>query len=119
MELVCPDKTLRAEVVGTFNPSLADRDFKRAAQGIQKYSHEPVKVATNVVPNVPVTTALAPKPKVSELLAHGIVVPFGSHYEYTTKGAAWRDTGKPDLRTWTPPGVPYDVKTQTGTPFQQ
>jgi hypothetical protein len=100
------DKILRTDVAATFNPSLAERDFKRAAEVIQKYSNAPIKVATNAVPTVPVTPTLAPKPKVPELLAHGIVVPFGSHYEYTEKGAAWRDAGKPDLGTWTPPRAP-------------
>ncbi len=55
------------------------------------------------MPTVPVPPTLAPKPKVPELLAHGIVVPVGTHYEYTTKGASWRDAGKPDLGSWTPP----------------
>jgi len=42
------DTTLRAEVNKTFNPSLAARDFKRAAEVLEKYrkTPEPVKVAT-------------------------------------------------------------------------
>jgi len=97
------DKALRADVAATFNTSLAERDFKRAAQVVQKYNNAPVKVATTAVSSAPVTSSLAPTPKVPELLAHGIVAPFGSYYEYTVKGAAWRDAGKPDLGSWTPP----------------
>lgn len=107
------DKALRSDVAATFNPSLADRDFKRAAQVIQKYSYVPLKIATNAVPSAPVTSSLAPKPKVPELLAHGIVSQFGSYYQYTVKGAAWRDAGKPDLGTWTPPAPEPTAK---GTP---
>src|ERR1700674_171811 len=110
---VSTDKALRTDVAATFNPSLADRDFKRAAEVIQKYSNAPVKVAINAVPSAPVTSTLAPKPKVPELLAPGIVVPFGSHYEYTDKGTAWRDAGKPDLGPWTPPRAPEPTAKET------
>lgn len=62
------DKALRADVAATFNPSLADRDFKRAAQVIQKYSYVPLKVATNAVPSAPVTLEC-----IHELVEHGAI----------------------------------------------
>ena len=63
------DNTLRTDVAATFNPSLADRDFKRAAQVVQKYSSAPFKVhagkpdlGTRTPPRAPEPTAKATPP---------------------------------------------------------
>lgn len=104
------DTALRAEVTATFNQSLAERDFKRADQVVQKFGNAPVKVA---VPNAPVT---ANKPKLPDLLAHNIVCELGGRYEYTVKGQAWHDAGKPDLSTWPPPKAPALTPAQMPPP---
>jgi hypothetical protein len=99
------DEALRAQIAATFNPSLAARDFRRARKVVEKYSYRPLKPSRNAASRPSVKVA-PPKYNREVLLAHGIVGLFGTRYEYTAKGQAWKDAGKPDLGTWTPPKAP-------------